>query len=74
MRIINTAADQAIPFILPPPPPPPCIAPRIFRTPHWSLGSLIPRPLPDFILQPWKKIGRRPGIKTTSWARSGGVS
>ena len=27
--------------------------------------SLVPRPLPDFILQPWRKIGRRPGIKTT---------
>ena len=23
--------------------------------------SLVPRPLPDFILQPWRKIGRRPG-------------
>ena len=28
--------------------------------------SLVPRPLPDFILQPWRKIWRRPGIKTTS--------
>ena len=26
--------------------------------------SLVLRPLPDFILQPWRKIGRRPGIKT----------
>ena len=23
--------------------------------------SLVPRPLPDFISQPWRKIGRRPG-------------
>ena len=27
-------------------------------------NSLVPRPLPDFISQPWRKIGRRPGIKT----------
>ena len=26
-------------------------------------SSLVPRPLPDFISQPWRKIGRRPGIK-----------
>ena len=25
--------------------------------------SLVPRPLPDFISQPWRKIGRRPGSK-----------
>ena len=29
-------------------------------------GSLVPRPHPDFISQPWRKIGRRPGSKTTS--------
>ena len=28
-----------------------------------GVTSLVPRPLPDFILQPWRKIGRRPGIK-----------
>ena len=40
------------------------------------LAGLVPRPLPDFILQPWRKIGRRHGIKTRSqtmqkwWTRS----
>ena len=29
------------------------------------ISSLVPRPLPDFNSQPWRKIGRRPGIKTT---------
>ena len=33
--------------------------------------SLVPRPLPDFISQPWRKIGRRPGSKTTSRTGSG---
>ena len=28
--------------------------------------SLVPKPLPDFILQPWRKIGRRPDTNTTS--------
>ena len=35
MRIINTAADQAIPFILPPPPPP--VLPPEFLEPHTGL-------------------------------------
>ena len=26
-----------------------------------SWSSLVPRPLPDFILQLWRKVGRRPG-------------
>ena len=26
-------------------------------------ASLVPRPLSDFISQPWRRIGRRPGIK-----------
>ena len=34
--------------------------------------SLVPRLLPDFILQPWRKIGRRPGIKTMSRTGHGG--
>ena len=29
-------------------------------------GSLVPRPLPDFVSQLWRKIGRRPGTITTS--------
>ena len=37
-------------------------------------SSLVPRPLPDFISQPWRKIGRRPGtIYVTDrkwWTRS----
>ena len=33
----------------------------------------VPRPLPDFISQPWRKIGRRPGIKTTSRTGNGGL-
>ena len=32
--------------------------------------SLVPRPLPDFISQPWR---RRPGIKTTSRTGNGGL-
>ena len=28
-------------------------------------NNLVPRPLPDFISQAWRKIRRRPGIKTT---------
>ena len=35
--------------------------------------SLVPRPLPDFISQPWRKIGRRPGTNTTSWTGNGGL-
>ena len=26
-----------------------------------KMSSLVPRPLPDFISQPWRKIGRTPG-------------
>ena len=36
---------------------------------HWPTSlclCLVPRPHPDFISQSWRKIGRRPGIKTTS--------
>ena len=35
--------------------------------------SLVPRPLPDFILQPWRKLGRRPGTSTTSRTGNGGL-
>ena len=35
--------------------------------------SLVPRPLPDFISQPWRKIGRRPGTITTSRTGNGGL-
>ena len=35
--------------------------------------SLIPRPLPDFISQLWRRIRRRPGIIATSWAGNGGL-
>ena len=35
--------------------------------------SLIPKPLPDFISQLWRKIGRRPGSNTTSRTGNGGV-
>ena len=35
--------------------------------------SLVPRLLSDFISQPWRKIGRRPGIKTTSRTGNGGL-
>ena len=31
-----------------------------------------PRSFPDFISQPWEKIGRRPGIITTSRTGGGG--
>ena len=38
-------------------------------------SSHVPKPLPDFMSQPWRKIGRRPGVKTTLrtgrwWTRS----
>ena len=32
---------------------------------HQVRVSLVPRPLPDFILQLCRKIRRRPGIKTS---------
>ena len=35
--------------------------------------SLVPRPLPDFISQPWRKIRRRPGINTMSRTGNGGL-
>ena len=38
-----------------------------------AVFSLVPRPLSDFISQLWRKIGRRPGIKTTSGTRNGGL-
>ena len=38
-----------------------------------AMASLVPRPLPDFISQPWRKIGRRPGTITTSRAENGGL-
>ena len=31
---------------------------------HWATLSLVPRLLTDFILQPWRKIGREPGSIT----------
>ena len=31
-------------------------------------ASLVPRPHPDFITQPWKKFGRRPGSKTPDFS------
>ena len=40
---------------------------------HRNGSSFVPRPLPDFISQPWRKFGRRPGIKTTSRTRNGGL-
>ena len=38
-----------------------------------TMPSLVPRPLPDFISQPWRKIGRRPGTITTSRTGNGGL-
>ena len=35
--------------------------------------SLIPRPLPDFISQPWRKIERRPGIIAMPQIGNGGL-
>ena len=35
--------------------------------------SLVPRPLPDFISQPWRKIRRRPGTNATSRTGNGGL-
>ena len=35
------------------------------------IPSLVPRPLPDFISQPLRKIGRRPGTNTTSRTGNG---
>ena len=36
--------------------------------------SLVPRLLPDFILQLWRKIGKMPGTITTSQTENGGLS
>ena len=36
-------------------------------------SSLVPSPLPDFISQLWRKIGRRPGTSTTSRTGNGGL-
>ena len=59
--------------------------PHCIKKPHYMLwftnvsslllrcASLIPRPLPDYISQPWRKIGRRPGIKTMSRTGNGGL-
>ena len=38
-----------------------------------AFHSLAPRPLPDLISQPWRNIGRRPGIIATSRTRNGGL-
>ena len=38
-----------------------------------STSLLVPRPLPDFISQPRRKIGRRPGTITTSRTGHGGL-
>ena len=40
---------------------------------NYGNGSLVPRPLPDFISQPWRKIRRRPGTITTSRTGNGGL-
>ena len=40
---------------------------------NWTVGSLVPRPLPDFISQPWRKIGRMAGINSTSRTGNGGL-
>ena len=40
----------------------------------YYFGSLVPRPLPNFFSQSWRKIGRRPGVKTTSRTGSSGLS
>ena len=37
-----------------------------------EVASLVPRPLPDFISQAWRKIWRGPGIIATSQAEKGG--
>ena len=34
---------------------------------NYVTASLVPRPLPDFISQPWRKIGRRTGTNDTDW-------
>ena len=41
--------------------------PPIFYRSYIVCYSLIPRPLPDFISQPWRKIGRRPGQDGKWW-------
>ena len=37
----------------------------------WTLCSLVPRPLPDFISQLWRNISRRPGTNTVSQGNGG---
>ena len=51
----------------------PLSSPPLPSPPSLSSPFLRPRPLPDFISQPWRKIGRRPGSKTMSWTGNGGL-
>ena len=45
-----------------------------FKISHVRIcSSLVSRPHPGFISQPWRKIGRRPEIKTTSRTGNGGL-
>ena len=44
---------------------------KISETNLMSDISLVPRPLPDSISQPWRKIGRRSGINTASQTGNG---
>ena len=39
---------------------------------YYKSNTLVPRPLPDFVSQPWRKIRRRPGIIAMSWVGNGG--
>ena len=41
---------------------------------YLKMYSIVPRSLPDFISQPWRKIRRRPGIIATSRNRNGRLS
>ena len=44
------------------------------HTAHVHFDTLVPMPRPDFISQPWRKIGRRPGNVATSQTTNGGLS
>ena len=60
--VLTSNAINAIPVIL-----------NILQYCKPLLTSLVPWPLPDFISQPWRKIGRKPGNIATSRTGNGGL-
>ena len=66
MKFISFASNIGPAAVVPAGPAP---APLVYIV----CTTLVPRPLPDFVAHLWRKIGRRPGIKTTSQTGNGGL-